>query len=167
MKFAFLDALSDWLKSTQLSRIIVETQWTWPTCETLHFIGLALLIGSVGLADLRMLGMAKGVRFAGLHRLIRWGIAGFVICLLTGAAFFIGAPSQYVHNVVFQLKLLFILLAGINALVFELKVLPGMKDLGPGEDAPAAAKVIAASSLVLWLGVMFLGRMLPFLGEAF
>lgn len=162
-----MDNFSRWLESTTLSKTMLETQWTWPACETLHFIGLALLIGTVGLADLRMLGMAKGVRFEGLHRLIRWGIAGFVICLFTGTAFFIGAPFQYVHNVIFELKLLFILLAGINALVFELKVLPGMKNLGPGEDAPAAAKIIAVSSLFLWVGVMFLGRMLPFLGEAF
>lgn len=167
MRFAFLDNFSNWLHSTALSRVIVETQWTWPISETLHFIGLALLIGTVGLADLRMLGLAKGVRFEGLHRLIRWGIAGFVICVITGTIFFIGAPLQYVHNVIFQLKLLFILLAGINALVFEFKILPTMGDLGPGEDAPPAAKVIAASSLFLWVGVMYFGRMLPFLGEAF
>ena len=167
MKFAFLDAFSHWLQSTALSKSILETQWTWPICETLHFVGLALLIGAVGLADLRMLGMAKGLRFEGLHRLIRWGIAGFTICAITGTLFFIGAPFQYVHNVVFQLKLLFILLAGINALIFEMKVLPQMGDLAPGQDAPMAAKVVAASSLFLWVGVMFLGRMLPFLGEAF
>jgi hypothetical protein len=167
MTFVFLDNFSHWLEATALSRVIVQTQWTWPICETLHFIGLALLIGTVGLADLRMLGMARAVHFEGLHRLIRWGIAGFVICVITGTVFFIGAPFQYVHNVIFQLKLLFILLAGINALVFEFKVLPTMGNLGPGEAAPPAAKVIAASSLFLWVGVMFLGRMLPFLGEAF
>ena len=167
MHFEFLDSFSMWLKSTALSGLILHYSWIWPTCETLHFVGLALLVGTVGLADLRMLGMAKGLRFSGLHRLIRWGIAGFIINVITGAAFFIGAPFQYVHNTVFHFKIVFIFLAGINALIFEFKVLPHMKDLGPGEDATFAAKVIAATSLFLWVGVMFFGRMLPFIGEAF
>jgi len=162
-----LDTFANWLKSTSLSGMILHSQWVWPACETLHFIGLALLVGTVCLLDLRMLGMAKGLRLAGLHQLTRWGIAGFIINLITGTVFFVGAPFQYVHNVVFHLKLIFMLLAGINALVFEFKILPGMRDLNSEDDAPPAAKVTAAVSLVLWLGVMFLGRMLPFIGEAF
>ena len=126
-----------------------------------------MLVGTVCVLDLRMLGFAKELRFSGLHKLTRWGIAGFVINTITGVIFFVGAPFQYVHNWVFQLKVLFMILAGINALVFEFKILPDMKDLGPGEDAPTTAKVTALASLVLWLGVMFFGRMLPFLGEAF
>jgi uncharacterized membrane protein len=114
-----------------------------------------------------MLGFFKGLRFEGLHRLTRWGIAGFVINLITGMIFFVGAPFQYVHNIVFHLKLVFMLLAGINALVFELRILPGMRDLSAEDNAPPAAQITAAVSLVLWLGVMFLGRMLPFIGEAF
>ena len=87
--------------------------------------------------------------------------------LITGIIFFVGAPFQYVHNGVFQLKLVFMLLAGLNALIFEFKILPKMPGLEPGQHAPPAAKMTAAVSLVLWLGVMFLGRMLPFIGEAF
>jgi hypothetical protein len=58
-------------------------------------------------------------------------------------------------------------LAGINALLFELTVLPRIHVLGPFDEAPSAAKLIAATSLALWIAVMFFGRMLPFLGEAF
>ena len=167
MRFEFLDAFSSWLKSTAASGIVVQSPWIWPAAETLHFIGLAMLVGTVFVLDLRMLGMARGLRFAGLHRLTRWGIVGFVINVSTGAVFFVGAPFQYVHNVACHFKLIFMLLAGINALVFEFKILPAMGDLDAGEDAPSAAKVTAAVSLTLWLGVMFLGRMLPFIGEAF
>jgi len=167
MNSTLLDSFASWLKSTAVSETIIESSWIWPASETLHFMGLAMLIGTVGLADLRMLGLAPGLRFAGLHKLIRWGIAGFVICAITGAVFFVAAPSQYVHNVVFQLKLLCILLAGLNALIFELKVLPQTRHLGPGDAAPATAKAVALISLCLWIGVMFLGRMLPFMGEAF
>ena len=61
--------------------------WVWPTCETLHFIGMALLMGVVGVIDLRMLGVMKSLSFAPLHRLLPWGIAGFVINLTTGLMF--------------------------------------------------------------------------------
>jgi hypothetical protein len=167
VKLESLDALADWIKSSMASHAIVQSQWIWPASETLHFIGLALLVGAITVVDLRMLGVAKGLSPSAVHRLTRWAVAGFAINTITGIVFFVGAPFQYVHNTVFHLKLVFMAAAGINALVFEFSVLPKVRTLGPGADAPPAAKVIAASSLCLWVCVMFLGRMLPFIGEAF
>jgi hypothetical protein len=157
-----------WLEATAVSKAVTHYSWIWPTCETLHFIGLALLIGNVGLLDLRMLGAAKGIPLAPLTRLVRWGVLGFVINLLTGIVFFVGAPSQYVNNIAFQLKLLFIVLAGANLAVFNLSGIGRTVGLlGPGDDAPASAKIVAATSLFLWVGIMFWGRMLPFIGNSF
>jgi len=167
MKFAILDSFSNWLATTQLSHFVTDKFWVWPACETLHFIGLALLIGIVGGLDLRMLGVAKRVPFRPLSRLLPWGIAGFVINLTTGLLFYIGAPFQYVHNIAFQFKMLFILLAGANVLIFYLTVSRQVEAMGPGDDAPLGAKVIAGTSLLLWIGVLYWGRMLPFIGEAF
>jgi hypothetical protein len=131
-------------------------------------MGLAMLIGAVGLVDLRMLGMAKGLPFAALHKLIPWGVAGFVINLITGFLFFAGDPFQYINNIAFGLKVLFILLAGLNMIAFYATgAFRTAEALGPGDDAPMSAKLIAASSLFLWIGVMYLGRMLPFIGNAF
>jgi hypothetical protein len=73
---------------------------------------MALLIGIVGLLDLRMLGVAKGLPVGPLERLLPWGIAGFVINLITGFLFYAGDPFQYIHNFVFWLKMLFILPPG-------------------------------------------------------
>ncbi|PYQ78297.1 MAG: hypothetical protein DMG01_11915, partial [Acidobacteria bacterium] len=81
--------------------------WIWPLCETLHFMGLALLMGVVSVFDLRMLGMAKGLPLGPLQRLMPWAILGFVINLTTGFMFFAGDPFQYIHNVAFGMKLLF------------------------------------------------------------
>src|SRR5690349_18337953 len=106
-----LDALSAYLENTTLSHWITLIPWVWPAGETLHFMGMALLIGAVGVVDLRMLGIGKGFPFAPLHDLVRWGILGFVINVITGVMFFIGIPSQYVHNVAFFWKMLFIALA--------------------------------------------------------
>ena len=159
---------SKWLKTTKLSWFVIHYPWVWPASETLHFIGLAMLIGVIGLVDLRLLGVAKRLPFAPLHRLLPWAIAGFAICLTTGSLFFAGDPFQYIHNPVFAFKIVFIVLAGVNVVLFYATgVFREVEALGPGEDAPLAAKVIAVVSLFLWIGVMYLGRMLPFLGEAF
>jgi hypothetical protein len=157
-----------WLEATSVSRAITYYSWIWPTCETLHFMGLALLIGNVGVLDLRLLGALKRLPVAPLNRLIRWGVLGFVVNLLTGLVFFVGAPSQYVANIAFAFKLIFMALAAVNLAVFNLSGIARIVDaLGPGDDAPASAKIIAGTSLFLWVGVMFWGRMLPFIGNAF
>jgi hypothetical protein len=157
----------DWLKSSLAEEFVNTYFWAWPMCETVHFIGLALLFGTVGLFDLRLLGMMKGLPVAAVRRLLPWGVFGFVLCLITGLIFLTG--STFVHPLAalrissVQWKLLFIFLAGINVLVFYLMGLSGAVDaLGPGDDARLPAKVVAATSLFLWIGVMFFGRMIPF-----
>jgi uncharacterized membrane protein len=149
----------------QVGFFVVGTKWMWPTCETLHFIGLSLLLGVVLIVDLRMLGVMKNVSFQALHRLLPWGIIGFGINVLTGMLFFIGAPEQYTQNVAFHWKLILVLLAGANALYFTM--FDQAWELKPGEDAPLTAKAVALSAFVLWAGVMYLGSMLPFIGNAF
>jgi hypothetical protein len=165
---SFVVAFSTWLKGTEMSRFVTHYAWVWPACETLHFIGLAMLVGVIGMLDLRMLGLAKGLPLAPLHKLVPWGVSGFIINVLTGSMFFAGDPFQYIHNYAFWLKMMFIAIAGLNMLAFYVTgVFRTAEALGPGEDAPMLAKVIAGSSLFLWVGVMYLGRMLPFLGNAF
>ncbi len=144
---------------------VTDTPWMWPTCETLHFVGLSLLCGVVFLVDLRVLGVMKGVSFASLHRLLPWAALGFGVNIGTGMLFFVGIPGQYIHNAAFYWKIALVMLAGANALYFTLFDEPW--SLGPGEDAPLTAKVAAASAMVLWIGVMYCGSMLPFLGNSF
>jgi hypothetical protein len=162
-------SLSIWLHGTSLSWAARGgLPWLWPLCETLHFIGMAMLIGIVGLLDLRMLGFIKGLPLRPLQRLLPWGVAGFAINLITGVVFFTGDPFQYIDNNVFWLKVAFIVLAGVNVLLFYATGLSRRVDeVGAGEDVPGAARAVAAASLLLWFGVMYWGRMLPFLGGAF
>jgi len=144
---------------------VTDTPWMWPTCETLHFVGLSLLCGVVFLVDLRVLGVMRSVSFAALHRLLPWAALGFGVNVLTGMLFFVGIPGQYIHNAAFYWKIGLVMLAGANALYFTLFDEPW--SLGPGEDAPLTAKVFAASAMVLWIAVMYCGSMLPFLGNSF
>ena len=144
---------------------VTDTRWMWPTCETLHFIGLSLLMGVAFLVDLRVLGVVKGVSFASLHRLLPWAALGFGVNVITGMLFFVGIPGQYIHNTTFYWKMALVMLAGLNAVYFTLLEEPWA--LGPKEDAPLTAKIAAASAMLLWVGVMYCGSMLPFLGNAF
>ena len=166
---ALVELFSKWIHGTRLSWAVAGGYpWVWPACETLHFMGMALLIGIVGLLDLRMLGLLKGLPVQPLNRLLPWGIFGFAMNMATGFLFFAGDPFQYIHNNVFWLKMAFVALAGVNVGAFYLTGLSRRVDsVGGGEEAPAAAKLVAATSLFLWIGVMYWGRMLPFLGDAF
>jgi hypothetical protein len=146
--------------------VIDTSRWIWPMLEDLHFIGLILLLSTVGLLDLRILGFFKQLPVAPLHRFIPLGIAGFVINVVTGFLFFIGMPYFYVGNWIFQLKILVILMAGANLLLFHCTgTFRAWARLGPGEEAPGVAKFIAVTSILLWLAVIIIGRYIP-LGES-
>src|ERR1700682_789919 len=120
---------------------------------------MAMLVGVVGVLDLRMLGMAKGLPLGPLQRLMPWAALGFIINLVTGFLFFAENPRQYIGPPVslsFVAKMLFIGLAGMNVLFFYVTGLKRQVDgVGAGHDAPFPAKVCAAVSLFLWVGVMY------------
>ena len=84
----------------------------WPINESLHFCALTVLAGTVGLFDLRVLGFVKGIAPSTLHATLPWGIAGFVVSVITGVQFIFGAPEQYFYNDAFRLKVVFLVLMG-------------------------------------------------------
>ncbi len=149
-------ALGDW---------VIGRDWVWPACETIHFIGLSMLFMVVLIVDLRMLGMIKWVPSSSVYQLLPIGMLGFGLNLITGMLFFIGVPAQYVHNVTFYWKIVFVVLGGLNVLYFMLD--NEAWAVGPGDDAPITAKFAAASAIFLWMAVLFCGHMLPFIGNAF
>jgi hypothetical protein len=157
-----MDGVIDWIYDTRLSSFINTYGWLWPINETLHFCGLTLLAGTVALFDLRVLGFAKGITPSTLHATLPWGIAGFVVSILTGVQFIFGAPEQYFYNNAFRLKVVFLALMGLNAALFYWRELALVEALGPHEDAPRSTKIVAAASLVFLVAVMLCGRMLTF-----
>jgi hypothetical protein len=150
-----------------MSAWINESTWVWPLCETLHFIGLSLLLGVTGFFDLRLMGFFRRVSIAAAKELMPLALVGFAINLLTGAVFLIGLPDQYLNNRVWWFKVGFIVLAGLNALIYETKLSAKVLALQPGADTPGPVKLIGLVSLASWLAVLYCGRMLPFLGDAF
>jgi hypothetical protein len=144
---------------------VLQHPYVWPTCETLHFIGMSLMFGVLMIVNLRLVGWLRGMSFASVHRLLPFGLMGFGINFITGMFFFIAASEQYTQNVAFHWKVVLLMLAGVNYLV--LTVYDEAWAVPASAEAPLAGKLLGASALVLSVGVMYFGRMLPFIGNAF
>jgi len=154
-----------WVSAAAVQDLVTTKPWVWPTAETLHFIGLSLLFGILFTINLRLLGGFRAISFASMHRMLPWGMLGFGINLITGMLFFIAAPEQYTANAPFLWKIICLMIAGADLLY--LTVFDKIWALEPGDDAAVLDKAIAATAIVAWVGVIYWGRMLPFLGNAF
>ena len=85
-----MDAFIDAIRATAISEYFRnQAQWLWPLCESLHFLGLSLLIGTAGFFDLRLLGFMRGVSLGSAKRFIPWATAGFLVNAITGVVFFV------------------------------------------------------------------------------
>jgi uncharacterized membrane protein len=154
-----------WITANEVGLMMTDRTWLWPASESLHFIGMWLLFGIVLIVNLRMLGWFRMWSYAAVHRLLPWAALGFAVNAITGMGFVTASPQMYAENVSFLWKIGFLLLAGVNLLyatAFE-----GPWHVNAGEDSPMRVKLMGASAILSWLGVMYFGRMLPFIGEAF
>jgi hypothetical protein len=145
----------------------MNTAWGWPSVESLHYIALAVLIGTVGLFDLRMLGFAKPIPLSALHKLVPFGVLAYCVNIVTGTMFFVSAPDQYAYNPAFQLKVLCMLIAGANVVVFYTTTAQTVKALPPNIAAPLHVKIIAFVSLASWTGVIVFGRLITYFRPPF
>lgn len=161
-----MESLAPLFGNVAIREFVAEHSFAWPILEILHFVGMALLFGTVMVLDVRLLGVAKRLPVAPLVRFVPLGIAGFVLAAVTGYCFITsspGGPLDYLNNFTFQMKTACLLLAGANVLTFYVTGTARAADrLGPGEDAPRGAKIIAGFSLALWIAVIYFGRMLMY-----
>lgn len=140
----------------------MNSPWGWPIAESLHFFGLCLLIGTVGVFDLRMLGVGKGIALIDLHKLVPFGVAGYLINVTTGTMFLTTAPDQYLYNPAVQSKFLFMLLAGLNMLFFYTTTAKDTRATPAMHAAPIRARFIAVISLACWCAVIISGRLITY-----
>jgi hypothetical protein len=154
-----------WIEATALREFLLSIRWLWALCETFHFFGLTLLIGITGFFDLRLMGFMKSVPLSTARALMPWALFGFALNAVTGVLFFLTFPARYTDNGAFLAKILFIGIAGLNALFFETKLGARAMSLGANEDGPTSLKIVGAVSLVSWIAVLYFGRMLPYLWQ--
>ena len=159
-----MNAIIHWLLNSGLNHWIRSVSWAWPTLQILHFVGLSLLLGAMLIIDLRLAGFWRRISISAIHALLPWAVIGFGINFMTGLMFIVGDPNRYAKNVGFRIKLLLIVIAGLNALWFGLKISPTMNNWHPNGDTSSVAKVAAYLSLVSWFGVLLLGRLIPYVG---
>lgn len=159
-----MQQLVEWLQQTALSAWLLNSAWAWPVLEILHFMGLSLLLGALIIFDLALAGMMTMVPLAAVRPLPRVMIAGFAVNLGSGALFFVGDPSRYAINTGFQFKMLLVLLAGINAFWFMRVYGAALPHWVTRRDVPRVARALASVSLLTWLGVLLLGRLIPYVG---
>ncbi len=156
-------SILDWI-ANNLGAWVHVLPWTWPIAETLHFFGLCLLLGALLVIDLRLLGVNRLLPAISVHDLLPVAYVGFGINLATGVLFYVGDPHRYTINIAFQLKMLLVVLAGLNALYYQLKIYQQMANWDETAAIPTNVKAVGALSLVLWFGVLSYGRLIPYLG---
>jgi len=151
-----------YLRHTPQGEFLRHAKWGGPIFESLHFLGMSVLLGTVGMFDLRLLGFARGIPIAALHRLIPLGIAAYALNAITGFCFVSATPDQYLYNLAFRWKVTFFVMAGFNVLFFYARTFERLKTHDPEAPPPLGARVAGAVSLCAWIGVMSAGRLLTF-----
>jgi hypothetical protein len=153
-----------WLADTQGSIALRESIYAYPMVESVHVLTLCLFVGMSVLLDLRLLGwVLPHVRASEMaKRLVPWMKAGFAVMIITGALLFYGIPVRYYQNIFFRLKMIALLLAGLNAFIFEIGVRRRIVEWDLGPRPPVAARAAGAASLALWAVVIVSGRMIAY-----
>ncbi len=151
------------IESSALGQAMRQWLWLYPSVEIVHIAGIALLVGSIVLLDLRLLGFSRSLsaRRLAAHTL-PWSAGAFVLILPSGFLMFIAHAGDLIANPVFALKMCLIMAAGINAAVFHAGVFRGAAGWDVDVMPPLAARAAAALSLSLWISVIACGRLLAY-----
>jgi hypothetical protein len=151
------------LEASGLGQAMRQSLWLYPAVETAHLVGIALLVGSIAVLDLRLLGLSRALpvrRLAG--HVLPWSIGSFALILPSGLAMFVAHAGDLIASPVFALKMCLVFAAGINAAVFHAAVFRGAAGWDVDVMPPLAARAAAALSLALWIAVVTCGRLLAY-----
>jgi hypothetical protein len=158
-------AFCQWLENSSWANAIHQSLWLFPMLETAHLFGIVSLVGATSALDLRLIGLTmKGEpvsRIAG--RLLPWAWAGLTIQVLTGFCLFASEATRCYENKAFRIKMVMLLLAALNALIFHQTVYRRVARWDDSPATPLGAKVAGFCSILLWFGIVAAGRWIAFL----
>ena len=153
-----------WLNDTAFSITMRDSTWAEPVVETIHVLTLTLFLGFTVLLDLRLLGVAMRRRRASevLRELNPCLTGGFLVMIVTGVLLFCGDPVAFYNSIFFKIKMLMLLLAGLNGWVFNATVGRKTAEWDTDPKTPGRAKAAAVVSLVLWVAIVAAGRAIAY-----
>lgn len=148
------------LETSAVGDYVATSLWAFPTLESMHVIALATVLGSILVVDLRMLGFAsKSTPFITLSNdALRLTWVGFLGAAITGLLLFVSKASTYVDNPYFQIKVILLILAGLNMMYFHFVTQKSVALWNSASDIPTAVKVSGGLSLAFWISIAFFGR---------
>jgi hypothetical protein len=157
-------AICKWLEQSWVGGAVRESLWLFPAIETVHLLGMAALVGTVTVVDLRLLGwvMRRERVSALMGRWLPWAWAGFAGQVVPGGVLFSSEAVKVCGNPAFRLKMVLILLAGVHALIFHWTVGRDMATWDANMVLPARAKIAGGISILLWVGIVAAGRFIGF-----
>jgi uncharacterized membrane protein len=153
-----------WLEQSPLSVAMHESIYAFPVVESVHVLGLCLFLGIAVLWDLRLLGVTlRSVAVSEVSdRLLPWMWAGAVIMVVSGVLVFLNTPVRYYTNIFFRVKVVMLLLAVMNAWVFQSGIYRKVAEWERQGRPPHFARMAGVTSLVLWAAIVIAGRMIAY-----
>lgn len=154
----------EWLASTSGSIALHESLFMYPLVESVHVLTLCLFVGMTMVLDLRLTGLALKKVPVGevVERTQPWMFLGFAVMVVSGVLLFYAIPVRSYQNIFFRLKVVFLVIAGVNALMFHTGIFKTVSTWGRELQPPSRARMAGIASLVLWAGVIVTGRMIAY-----
>src|SRR5689334_2972968 len=155
-------ALAEAIEESRIGSALAESRYAFPIIEGVHLIGLAISVGLIFLTDLRLMGVLfrRVPVTVVLHQLRPYALAGFALVFLSGGLLFWSEATTLIESPAFPFKMLFMALAGVNALYFELVLARQPALVDSSAALPRNVKYAGAASLVLWTLVVICGRLI-------
>ncbi len=152
------------LYDTGLAETLRTSLLAFPLVETVHVVAITLVVGTILIVDLRLLGVASGRRpYTRLSsELLKWTWIGFAIAVVSGVIMFTSNAMVYFENTAFRLKMIMMLVAGINMVIFQFLTEKSVRLWDDRPSGPPAAKIAAVVSLCMWVSVVVAGRWIGF-----
>jgi hypothetical protein len=153
----------EWLENTPFGLWVGESLWAYPLFETMHTIGMAMVIGSLGLINLRVLGYKPELSLPGTQKLLPLAWIGFTLNLVSGLSLFASDAQHFWNSYTFRVKIVLIILGGINAAILSNRVFQERPAGAPPAAPTSGVKWVAGTSLVFWFGAICAGRLIAYL----